>query len=114
MGGLGLRAAAQQWLRAPIFDHGFRSIHNQLIKFPTGDENTPQTQRVVSEITNLGSGHIPVHYGDLCQAFLKGLVRFAQDLDANCRKDAAYEKRLRDVLQIFLLPDETDEGVQVA
>lgn len=67
-----------------------------------GDENSPEMQAFIKFTKAHENGaHLPVHVAQLHKAFGDGLTKFAPVLARNCQQDAAYEARLRKVLQTF-------------
>ena len=67
----------------------------------SGDKSQSHVQHLVA-FTNTyqGGTHLPVHYGDLCEAFFQALKAFVPDLDANCTSSHAHNERLRKILQV--------------
>lgn len=72
------------------------------LQYYTGDKTTPHIQRFVAFTTTYEGGrHLPVHYGDLCEAFFQAIKQFVPDLDANCTSSTAYNDRLRKIMQVY-------------
>jgi hypothetical protein len=71
------------------------------LQYYSGDKTSPSAIQFVSLAKSIQGGrHLPVHFEDLIQAFLSGLTRFVDDLDASCTADVAYNDRLRKILQL--------------
>lgn len=78
------------------------------LQYYTGDPSSQQTKDIVSSIKSLNDGeHIPVHLGDLTDAFLKVLPKFAEDLYEKCEENLESVDRLRKVLQMYFIPDDS-------
>ena len=70
------------------------------LQYYTGDKSAPHIQDFISFTKSHDSGnHLPVHYGDLCEAFFQAMKAFIPDLSANCHKSPDHLKRLRKILQ---------------
>lgn len=81
-----------------------RSGRARQLHYYTGDKSQPHIQHLISFTKALdGGSHLPVHYGDLCEAFFQGFKAFAPDLLAKCAPSSAEEQRLRNILQIHPL-----------
>lgn len=74
------------------------------IQYYSGPKDSEVAKAFVTATKQIDDGaHIPVHIEDTYLAFLRAIQEFAVDLAENCAKDAAYEARLRNVLQQFML-----------
>jgi hypothetical protein len=74
------------------------------IQYYSGPKDTPIAQAFVEATKDIEGGvHVPGHIEDIYMAFLNGIPKFVEDILENCKKDAVYEKRLRDILQHFVL-----------
>ena len=72
------------------------------LQYYSGDKSSPQGQHLISFTKSLDGGkHLPVHFGDLCEAFYAAIKKFIYDLDANCANSQAHADRLRNVLQVY-------------
>ena len=70
------------------------------LQYYTGDKSAPHIQQFISFTKSYEGGkHLPVHYGDLCDAFFQAMKAFIPDLAANCLSSQAHLDRLRKVLQ---------------
>lgn len=66
----------------------------------TGDKEQEHVRHLIKFVRNHEDGkHLPVHYDELCEAFLAALKSFVFELVENCNSSEAYEARLRKVLQ---------------
>jgi hypothetical protein len=88
--------------------HTFSSISNlsnsgaaKELQYYCGDKSTDAAQKFVTVTKSIQGGkHLPVHYQDLLDAFFSAIKKFVYDLHNNCTTDAAYNTRLRNVLQV--------------
>lgn len=82
-----------------------RSGNARELQYYGGDKSTKLVADFVAEIKKLEDGkHLPVNFDDLCMALLEALKGFVYDLDSKCVSDPKYEKRMRNILQIFHNP----------
>lgn len=71
------------------------------LQYYSGDKSQEHVQHFISFTrSHEGGKHLPVHYGDLCEAFFHAIKLFVPALDANCASSQAHNERLRKVLQI--------------
>ncbi len=67
----------------------------------SGDKSSAHTQQLISFAEKYEGGkYMPVHYGDLCDAFFQAIKEFAFDLDTQCGSNSAYNDRLRKIMQV--------------
>jgi hypothetical protein len=70
------------------------------LHYYTGDKSAPHIQNLINFTKSLNGGtHLPVHYGDLCEAFIRAMQAFIPDLAANCISSQFHLARLRNILQ---------------
>lgn len=78
------------------------------IQYYSGPKDSPVAQAFVTATKEIDNGkHVPAHIEDTYLAFLKGLGSFVEILSASCKTDPSYEKRLRQILQLFAMEDPT-------
>ena len=67
----------------------------------TGDKSQEHVKHLIAFAENHECGkHLPVHYGDLCEAFLEAIGSFALELNDKCTSSQAHNARLRKILQM--------------
>ena len=67
----------------------------------SGDKSSAQAKQLISFAKkHEGGRYLPVHYGDLCEAFFQAIKAFVPDLDANCSSNPTYNGRLRKIMQV--------------
>lgn len=70
------------------------------LQYYTGEKSAVHIQRFITFTkSHEGGKHLPVHFGDLCEAFFKGMQSFIPYLAAHCASSQAHVARLRKVLQ---------------
>ncbi len=71
------------------------------LQYYSGEKAAPHVQQFVSFTKTHDSGkHLPIHYGDLCEAFFQAIKAFVPDLYANCQSSQPYKQRLRKIMQV--------------
>jgi hypothetical protein len=71
------------------------------LQYYSGDKSDPKIQHLIAFTRSYESGkHLPVHYGEFCEAFFAAIKSFVPDLEANCNANPGYLARLRKILQV--------------
>jgi len=66
----------------------------------TGDKSAPHIQQFIAFTkAHDGGKHLPVHYGDLLEAFFQGIKAFVPDLSAACAASQVHAERMRKLVQ---------------
>jgi len=71
------------------------------LQYYSGDKSAAHVQQFITFTKrHEGGKHLPVHYGDLCEAFFQAIKSFVSDLDANCTSSQQYNDRLCKIMQV--------------
>lgn len=80
--------------------------HARQLQYIGGDPDSELFKAFFAAVPTIDGGgkHVPVSYDAVFVAFMNATKQFATVLEQNCKTDAAYEKRLRRVLQTYYFP----------
>ena len=70
------------------------------LQYYTGDKDAAHIKQFIAFTKgHEGGKHLPVHYGDLLEAFFQGIKAFVPDLSAACSASQEHAERMRKVVQ---------------
>lgn len=74
------------------------------LQYYSGEKSAAHIQKFISFTkSHEGGKHLPVHYGNFCEAFFQAIKAFVPDLDANCGSNQVYKDRLRKIMQVHAI-----------